>query len=155
MHSNSYYIRKIHFNDKWDPKVKNASWNTIRNYVFNSKFMQFTLSVAEYIDQECCDKEQQKLDRGIIIIIIIIKTRYDCVGKVIHWELCRRLQFYYTTKWYMNKPKSVLQNEMHKILWDFKIQTDHLILARRPDLVLIYKKKKNLPFSGFCYFDGP
>ena len=42
----------------------------------------------------------------------------------------------------MHKPESVLENEIHKILWDFEIQTDHLILARRPDLQLINKKKK-------------
>ena len=42
----------------------------------------------------------------------------------------------------MHKPETVLENEMHKILWDFKIQMDHLILARRPHLVLINKKKK-------------
>ena len=26
------------------------------------------------------------------------KTRHDRVGKVIHWELCKRLNFDYTTK---------------------------------------------------------
>ena len=31
---------------------------------------------------------------------------------------------------------------MHKLLWDFKIQTDHLISARRPDIVIINKKKR-------------
>ena len=36
---------------------------------------------------------------------------------------------------------SVLENEKHKILWDFKIQTDHLIPTRRLDLVEINKKK--------------
>ena len=30
----------------------------------------------------------------------------------------------------------------HKILWEFEIQTDHLIPARRRDLMLINKKKK-------------
>ena len=28
------------------------------------------------------------------------------------------------------------------VLWDFGVQTDHLILARRPDLIIINKKKK-------------
>ena len=31
---------------------------------------------------------------------------------------------------------------MHKILWDFTIQTNHLIPARRLDLLIINKKKK-------------
>ena len=29
----------------------------------------------------------------------------------------------------------------HKLLWDFEIQTDHLISARRPDLIIINIKK--------------
>ena len=42
----------------------------------------------------------------------------------------------------MQKPESILENETHKILKDSEIQTDPLILARRPDLVLINKKKE-------------
>ena len=35
-----------------------------------------------------------------------------------------------TNKWYMLNPESILENESHKILWDFEIQTDHPISAR-------------------------
>ena len=42
----------------------------------------------------------------------------------------------------MHNPASVLENDTHKILWDFDIQTDHLISARRPDLIIINKKNK-------------
>ena len=44
----------------------------------------------------------------------------------------------------MHNPESVLENEMHKVLWDFEIQTDHLISARQQDLVIVNKKKENL-----------
>ena len=37
----------------------------------------------------------------------------------------------------MHNLESVLKNKTHKPLWDFEIQTDYLILARRPDLVII------------------
>ena len=30
----------------------------------------------------------------------------------------------------MHKPESVLENEMHKLLWDFEIQTDYQISTR-------------------------
>ncbi len=30
----------------------------------------------------------------------------------------------------------------HNIQWDFNIQTDHLIPARRPDLIIINNKKR-------------
>ena len=74
---------------------------------------------------------------------------HDWVGKVIQWELCKRPKFDQTTKWYIHKPESVLENGTHKILWDFEIQTDHLIPARKADLELIKKKKGILPSSGF------
>ena len=42
----------------------------------------------------------------------------------------------------MHHPASVLENDTHKLLRDFDIQTDHLISARRPDLIIINNKKK-------------
>ena len=36
----------------------------------------------------------------------------------------------------------VLENNTHKVIWDFDIHTDHLIAARIPDLIIINKKKK-------------
>ena len=44
----------------------------------------------------------------------------------------------------MHNPAPVLENDTHKLLWDFNIQTDHLIPARRLDLIIIYKKKKKI-----------
>ena len=35
------------------------------------------------------------------------------------------------------------EKEMHKILWDFEIQTDHLISTRKPDQVIINKKRES------------
>ena len=55
------------------------------------------------------------------------KTRHDCVGKVIHCEMCKKFKFDHTNKWYMHNPTSVLENDTHKLLWDFDILTDHLI----------------------------
>ena len=42
----------------------------------------------------------------------------------------------------MHNPAPVLENDTHKLQWDFDIQTDHLISARRPDLIIINEKKK-------------
>ena len=51
----------------------------------------------------------------------------------------------------MHNPAPVLENDSHKLLWDFNIQTDHLIPARRPDLIIINKKKKEtLQNSSLC-----
>ena len=47
------------------------------------------------------------------------------MGKLIHWELCKRLTFDHTDKWYIHKPESVLENDMHKIHWNFEILLYH------------------------------
>ena len=41
----------------------------------------------------------------------------------------------------------VLENDTHKLLWDFDIRTDPIISARRPDLIIINKNKKILDFA--------
>ena len=48
----------------------------------------------------------------------------DWVGKVIHWEMCKKLKFDHINKWY--------------------IHTDHLISARRPYLIIINNKRKRI-----------
>ena len=44
--------------------------------------------------------------------------------------VCKKLKFDHPNKWYMRNPESVLENEIHTLLWDFEIQTDPLISAR-------------------------
>ena len=58
----------------------------------------------------------------------------EWVGKMIHWELCKKFQFDHKNKWYIHNPTSVLEHYTYKLHWDFDIQTDHLISARRPNL---------------------
>ena len=43
----------------------------------------------------------------------------------------------------MLSQESVLENETRKVLWDFEIQTDPLIVTKRPDLVIVNKKKRS------------
>ena len=70
------------------------------------------------------------------------KARHDWVDKVIHWEMFKKFKFDHANKWYMHNPAPVLENDTHKVLWDFDIQTDNLISARRPDLIIINKRKR-------------
>ena len=70
------------------------------------------------------------------------KSRHEWVGKVILRELWYRLKFNHINKWYIQKLESVQENETHKVLWDFKMLTDHPISAGSPDLMLIKKKQR-------------
>ena len=36
------------------------------------------------------------------------KTRHDWVGKVIHWEMCKKFKFDHTNKWYMHNPAPII-----------------------------------------------
>ena len=71
------------------------------------------------------------------------KTRHDWVGKLIHWELCKRLKFDHSTK-----PELILENKTHSILTDFEILTNHINSGQktRPSV-----NKENLQSSGFCH----
>ena len=61
---------------------------------------------------------------------------------MIHWKLYKRIKFAHVNKWYIQKPEPVQENETHKILYIYEIQTDHRIPASRPNLALINKKKR-------------
>ena len=66
----------------------------------------------------------------------ISRTRRKDHQLVLMWEACKKCN---------NN-----NNNNNKLLWDFNIQTDHLIPARRPDLTIINKKKENLQNSRLC-----
>ena len=55
----------------------------------------------------------------------------------------------------MHNPASVLEKDIHNLLWDFNIQTDQLIQARRPDLIIINKKKKKKRICKIVDFAVP
>ena len=78
------------------------------------------------------------------------KRRHDNLGKIVHWKLARKCNFEAGDKWYEHEPESVLENEDYKILWDFSIQTDHVIEPRRPDLVVGDKKEITCKIIDFA-----
>ena len=55
----------------------------------------------------------------------------------------------------MLNPAPVLENDTHKLIWDFDIQTGHLIATRRPDHIIINKKKKKKRICKIVAFVGP
>ena len=107
----------------------------------NSKYALYgdRNETINHIISKCCKLAQKEY-----------KTRHDWVGKEIHWELCKKFKFDNTNKWYMHNPASILENDTHKLLWDFNIQMDHLISARKPDLIIIKKKKRTCKIVDFA-----
>ena len=70
------------------------------------------------------------------------KRRHDNVARIIHWEMCRLYELDRADKWFEHQPSSVLETNRTKVLWDFNIQYDHIIEARRPDIVIVAKEEK-------------
>ena len=60
----------------------------------------------------------------------------DWAGKVIHWEIYKKMKFDHTNIRCMHNTAPVLETNTHKLLWDFDIHSDHLISARRPNLII-------------------
>ena len=69
------------------------------------------------------------------------KRRHDNSGKIVNWKLARKFNFEAGDRWFELKLKSVLESEDYKILWNFNIQTDHVIDVLRLDLVVVNKKR--------------
>ena len=70
------------------------------------------------------------------------KQRHDNIARIAHLELCQKFGLVGEVKWYNHKPAGAVENDRVKILWDFNIQTDHVIQHRRPDIVVLYKNER-------------
>ena len=69
---------------------------------------------------------------------------------MIHWELCKKSEFDHSNYWYMRNPESVLKNDWSKLYLDFDIPMDHLMSARRPDIIIINKNENLHNFGLYC-----
>ena len=128
---------------------------TAQNNVINTNYVKVKIDRTQQNNNcsLCCDRDEtvnHTISECSKQAQKEYKARPDWVEKVIHWELCKKLKFDHTTKCYMHKPESVPENETHKILWDFEIKTDHLIPARRPDLMIIKKKRRTRQIVDFA-----
>ena len=80
--------------------------------------------------------------------------RHDKVGQVIHWKLCQKFNIPCKDKWYDHDPEGVIENDQVKVLWDFRIQTDHQIEHSRSDVVVLDKIERSCYVIDIaCPFD--
>ena len=68
------------------------------------------------------------------------KRRHDQVAAAIHWSMCRKYHIECNDKWYEHRAEKVTETDEVKILWDFHVQSDHMIEHCRPDILLVNKK---------------
>ena len=61
-----------------------------------------------------------------------------------------KFKFGHTNKGYLHNPVPFLGNNTHKLLRDFNIHRDHLISARKPELIIINKRKRTCKIVDFA-----
>ena len=62
--------------------------------------------------------------------------------KSTHWRLCQIYNLHHSNNWYEHLAETVIKTPQVKILWDFNIQTDKVIDARCPDIVVTNQDKR-------------
>ena len=72
------------------------------------------------------------------------KGRHDNVARYIRWQLGGKCELERANNWYEQKPEGVVESKNFKILWDFTIQCDWKIEARRPDIIFVDKKEREI-----------
>ena len=65
------------------------------------------------------------------------KKRHDNGVRYVHWQLCNKGGL-------EEQRGAVIENDNYKLLWDFTIQCDRIMEARRPGIVFVDKKKKKV-----------
>ena len=78
------------------------------------------------------------------------KRRHDAVGRLVHWRISKDNNIEVCEKWYQHEPADVVETDKVKILWNFNIQTDNVIEARRPDIVVVNKDEKSARIIGIA-----
>ena len=72
------------------------------------------------------------------------KGRHDNAARYIRWQLCGKCGLERDNSWHEQKREGVLESENFKILWDFTVQCEREIEARRPAIVFIDKKEREV-----------
>lgn len=96
-------------------------------------------------DAKCslCKEKDEKTDRIVSGCSKIAQSDYkNChneVAAVLHWNLCKKCGTPGKKQW-ERMPKKGVGNELVKILWNFKIQTDKKLEHDTPDIMVVEKK---------------
>ena len=67
--------------------------------------------------------------------------RHNQVAGIVYRNICAEYKLETPrSKW--EAPPKVMENDQAKILWDFQIQTDKMVMANQPDIVIIDKQQR-------------
>ena len=64
------------------------------------------------------------------------------MARYVHWQLCGKAELERADQWYKHTPEQVVENTDFKVLWDFNVQCDRMVEARRPDIIFVDEQAK-------------
>ena len=64
----------------------------------------------------------------------------------VYWTICKRYGLRHSDKGYNHWPNAVSENYKGKLLWDFNIQTNKVIGAKRSDLMFGDREVKEFQY---------
>ena len=110
------WLRKWHLMRETESLLIATQNNTIRTNHIKARIDE----MQQNSKCRLCDNKRKTINHMISecskLAQKVYKTRHDWVGTVIHWEMCKKLKFDHTNKWYMQNPASVIENDTHKLL---------------------------------------
>ena len=66
------------------------------------------------------------------------------------WEICGANGIHVKPTWYEHQPQAVIENDSCKILWDFTVETDHFIIAKKTDMTVIDEEHHEGQITDFA-----
>ena len=69
-------------------------------------------------------------------------NRHNSVAQYLHWKICKFYEAQHLENWDEHQPEVITETDNVRILWDYIIQTDRKIKARKPDITVKVKRKK-------------
>ena len=111
---------------KWNPERESESLQkAAQNNAVKTNYIKTKLDKTQQNSKCILRSERDKtinhiISEGSKLAQKEYKTWYDWVGKVLHWELCKKwnltIWLYMYIRLYMYNPESVMENETHKLL---------------------------------------
>ena len=81
----------------------------------------------------------------------LCKRRHKNVARYAHWIVCGDVSLELADTRYNHKSYGVIENEEYKILWDMDIQCDQKIQEKKPDIILLNKKSKEIKIIDITF----
>ena len=69
------------------------------------------------------------------------KARHVRVASAVHWIIMKAQGLPHLKSWCEHRADKIAENKDVKVWWSFNIQFDKFVEARRPDIILVRKKK--------------